>query len=929
MVVDTISTTSGIVTAGNDASTLNQLGPNFLTYDPSDGKIFVSYDPYPDAALGQGDAGGVAVIDSSTGNVTGNIVYGIQPDDVLYDPDNGYVYAVDWRSSEVLVIDPTTDTVLATIDTGESSDPVSIALDPVNDHLFVTVSASDVGVDVIDGRDNVIIDQLAAGLAPWWDVYDPANGELYVENAAGNNVSVLNASTGATVTSIQVSTNGVTGWEGPIGYAPSDGDLFVPVLDAEAAIVSGATNTVIGTIPPPSPSSSYWGFAFDPYDDGGVMLATEWGGSNLTVINATVHPTVATTVPAGGSAAGIMVAGSPAEVYVAAGAYGQPGTDRITRFNASTLVPSHPIQLGTTPGAEVYDPNTGCMAVALEDTGQVLQVSVATGEVERAVSVGAAPSSLAFDPVDGDLYVANFESDNVSILNATGVVGTVPVGVSPIAVVADPGSGDVYVVNYGNLDDVNSTISVLSGDSEVRSFPVEPDSGPDALAFDAATSRLFVVNEYLDNVSEYNPTNGSLIGSFSVGADPVGITLDPDNQELYVLDRLDDAVDVSSAAMLQVVTNVSVGDNPEAISYDPANGLVYVANSGDNDLSAIDPSTDTVLGTLAVGLAPGGPWPSSGGLAPDGPLGSLYVSNWLSGSLSVVATGSATAAVQFGETGLKVGGLWTVTFNGSVDRTTAAVLTFYAANGTYAYAVTGPVGYAPHPASGTVRVAGRSLILPVQFYSNSTPVYAVSFVANGLPESTPWGVTIGSVHGTSTSTNITLYEPNGSYRYSLDATPGYSGAGPAGIEVSGANLAVEIQFGPFSYPVAFNEIGLPPGTAWGVLLGASQVRTVNGQLIANVPNGSYRVTVESPAGYTGHASESSIQVNGAGSNVTVQFVATPPTPPLLSSTTAFYLGATVAVAVVTAAGLVWAVRRRRRRSSDGGEITPPPDEPGT
>ncbi|MCI4327686.1 MAG: YncE family protein [Thermoplasmata archaeon] len=706
--MDTISTTSGELTAGNDPGTLNQLGPNFLTYDPSAGKIFVSYDPSPDSAFGPGDAGGVAVIQSATGKVTGNIVDGIQPDDVLYDPDNGYVYAVDWRSSQVLVIDPTNDTVVTTIDTGETSDPVAIALDPVNDHLFVTVSASD-EVGVIDGSNNTLIGQLAAGTAPWWDLYDPENGELYVENADGNNVSVFNASTGATVTSIQVSTVAAAGGGGPIGFAPSDGDLFVPVVDAGAAVVSGATNTVIGTIPQTYAPGGYWGFAFDPYLHGGAMLATEWGGSNLTVINATVTPTVAGVLPADGSATGILVAGAPAEVYVAAGAYGPTESDRITRFNASTLAPIAPIQLGTTPGAEVYDPNTGCMAVALTDTGQVLLVNVSTGRVESAISVGAAPASLAFDPADGDVYVANLQSDNVSILNATGVVDTLTVGVSPTAVVADPGSGDVYVANSGN-----STISVLSGDSVVRSFPVEPDSGPDALAFDAATSRLFVVNDDFANVSEYDPTNGSLLGSFSVGADPVGITLDPNNQQLYVLSSSGDGVHVSSATTLHYVTTVSVGDDPGAISYDPANGLVYVANSGDNNLSAIDPSSDMVLGTPAVGLAPG----EFGGLAPDGSLGSLYVSNWLSGSVSVVATGSA--AVEFGESGLPLDSLWSVTFQNETEKGPGSIVFRAVPIGTFSFSV-GPVpGYSASPSGGTIQVAGM-VNLSITFQADVAP----------------------------------------------------------------------------------------------------------------------------------------------------------------------------------------------------------------
>lgn len=919
-VADTISTTSGTVTAGNDANTLNQLGPNFLADDPSAGKIFVSYDPYPDSSLGQGDAGGVAVLNSSTGSVIGNIVGGTQPDDVLYDPDNGFVYAVDWRSCQVLVIDPTTDTVLKTIYTGQTTGPVAIALDPVNDHLFVTVSSSDigVGVDVIAGSNDSIIDQLAAGFAPWWDVYDPANGELYVENGMWNNVSVFNASTGATVASINVSATGSIGLGGPIGYAPSDGDLFVPVVAAGAAVISGATNTLIGTIPPPHDSSGYWGFAFDPYYDGGVMLATEWGGSTLTVIYASASPSVATTLPTGGSAAGILVAGSSADVYVAAGAYREPGLDLITRFNASTLVARLPIQLGTTPGAEVYDPDTGTMDVALTDTRQVAEVSVATGKVERAISVGSDPASLAFDPIDGDVYVANLQSDNVSILNATAVVGTVPVGASPEAVVTDPSSGNVYVANSGS-----GTISVLSGSSAVGSFPVETDSGPDALAFDSATSGLFVANGYFANVSEYDPASGSLIGSFSVGAYPVGIALDPNGQDLFTLSTANDSVNVNSATGLQNVTNVSVGDNPGAISYDPANGLVYVANTGDNDLCAITPTNDTAVGTLAVGLAPGG----LGGLAPDGPLGSLYVSNWLSGSLSVVSTRSAAAAVQFGETGLPVGSIWTVTFNDTVARTTGPDLTFDAANGTYGYAVAGPAGYVPHPASGTVPVAGGSVILPVEFYPNSTRAYAVLFVATGLPGATTWGATVGAAHGASSSTEITFYELNGSYRYSLDATPGFSGTGPVGVEVAGANVSVQIQFGPFAYPVAFNETGLPFGTTWGVLLGASQIESENDWLTANVPNGSYTITVVSPGGYTGQASVSSVQVNGAGSNVSVRFVANPAASPLLSFTTTFNLAAIVAAGVVTTLGLAWAAHRRRRRPMDDVEVTTPTRAP--
>ncbi len=702
MVKDTISTTSGAQSPGNDPNTLNPRGPEVLAYDPVDGRVFIAYDPIPTSGFGPGYAGGIAVVDSSTGRVIGNISVGLQPDDVLYDPDNGYVYAVDWRSDQVLVIDPNTQTVLTTIGTGDTTDPVAIALDPVDDHLFVTESAGEGGILVINGSTNEQAGFIPDAAGPWWVVYDPANGELYVENWGWDNVSVFNATTGANVTTIAVTNGGSLGATGPIAYSPSDGDVYLPALD-QPAVILGPTNAVVGTIPVPADSAGYWGFAYDPYYDGGVMLASVWGGEFVNVIDPTSNFSVIATLPVGAVAEGAVLVGSPAEVYAASW-----GSDTLARFNASTLAPMSAIRLATRPSAVAYDPGAGTMDVALTDAGQVLEVDVASGELERSISVGSDPDSLAFDPVDGEMYVANQGSNDVSILNATGVVGTVQVGPLPSALAVDPATGNVYVANLGN-----STLTVLSGGSVARSFPVGNGSGPAALAFDPNSSRLFIVNEYWGNVSEYDPSSGSLVGGFTVGEDPVGVAMDPLTQQLFVLNYVAGNVNVTSAANLQTVNSTMVGAEPLAIAFDPANGLIYVANSNDNDLTAIDPVTDAALGNISVGYDPVG-------IAADGSLGSLYVVNQLSGSLSVVVTNASEVAVQFAESGLPSGIPWSVLFDGIVERSTGPNLTFSAANGSYVFAVSGPAGYTAQPSSGRIDVEGQRLLRPVQFVANTT-----------------------------------------------------------------------------------------------------------------------------------------------------------------------------------------------------------------
>ena len=92
---------------------------------------------------------------------------------------------------------------------------------------------------------------------------------------------------------------------------------------------------------------------------------------------------------------------------------------------------------------------------------QAPKVSLADS-VTSTVTVGIQPEGIAFDPTNGYLYVANFGSGTVSVIDGSTntVVTTVTVGNGPVWSAIDPTNGCLYVANFGS-----NSVSVVAPSS--------------------------------------------------------------------------------------------------------------------------------------------------------------------------------------------------------------------------------------------------------------------------------------------------------------------------------------------------------------------------------------------------------------------------------------------------------------------------------
>ncbi|MBS9770267.1 MAG: VCBS repeat-containing protein, partial [Trichodesmium erythraeum GBRTRLIN201] len=211
--------------------------------------------------------------------------------------------------------------------------------------------------------------------------------------------------------------------------------------------------------------------------------------------------------------------------------------------------------------------------------------------------VGDEPKSVAVEDFNGDgipdLAVANYSSDNVSVLlgkgdGSFGSATNFPVGDEPISVAVEDFNGDgipdLAVANYSS-----DNVSVLPGKGDgsfgsTTNFPV--GSLPRSVTVEDfngdGISDLAVANSFSDNVSVLSGKGDGTFGSttnFRVGNSPKSVTVEDFNgdgiSDLAVANTYSDNVSVllgKGDGTFGSTTNFPVGDDPLSVAVEDFNG---------------------------------------------------------------------------------------------------------------------------------------------------------------------------------------------------------------------------------------------------------------------------------------------------------------------------------------------------------------------
>jgi hypothetical protein len=228
--------------------------------------------------------------------------------------------------------------------------------------------------------------------------------------------------------------------------------------------------------------------------------------------------------------------------------------------------------------------------------------------------------------------------------------------------------------------------------------------------------------------------------------------------------------------------------------------------------------------------------------------------------------------VNFTETGLSVSAGWTVTLNGTNMSSNGNFNnSFLETNGTYSFTVTA-LGYSAAPSSGTVTVAGATVVKAIVF--SVVPTYAVTFTETGLTASAFWSVTVnGTLYGSATEpASIVFHLPNGAYPFTVYAT-GYTAVPASGtVTVSSAPLSKAIAFTAIPTGTeTFTETGVASGTDWYVdVNGTFGFAAAPANIVVHPPTGVQPFDTEA-IGYLANPASGNVTVTVGGGTQHIVF----------------------------------------------------------
>ena len=293
-------------------------------------------------------------------------------------------------------------------------------------------------------------------------------------------------------------------------------------------------------------------------------------------------------------------------------------------------------------------------------------------------SVGASPLGVALNVATNSVYVTNYGTDTVSVLDgstcntttdsACTPVATSTVGNAPAGAAVDDTTNTIYVASEGT-----NALSVINGatcDAQVQTAcgPVATQSvGAGAYQVAVGEGAIFVTSSTAHTVSVINQStcNGANFSNcvpvttinMGVGSNPEGLALDSSTRTLYVGNNGNSSVslialdncDSTGGWQCPIVGTAQVGADPVGIALNSATDTLYVANINAATVSVLDGATCNSgvtsgcsrIGTVNVGDEPAG-------VAVDTLTNLVYVANVLSDTVSVIDGASCDSANQSG-----------------------------------------------------------------------------------------------------------------------------------------------------------------------------------------------------------------------------------------------------------------------------------------
>lgn len=213
---------------------------------------------------------------------------------------------------------------------------------------------------------------------------------------------------------------------------------------------------------------------------------------------------------------------------------------------------------------------------------------------------------------------------------------SLPPGRVPEGIGINPNTNTIYVTHSGP-DSSTDAVMVIDGNRGSLS-QVRVGSGPDDIAINVATNKIYVCNRQDNSVTVIDGNTNSPTTAVRVGKDPISVAVNQDTNKIYVANSDDNSVTLIDGKS-NVTTDIKMSGKPHYVAVNSATNKIYVASSDPANITVIDGKTDKVLIAIPDGDILGRPF----AIAIDNVRNKIYVTDTGSNDLMIIDGATSTA----------------------------------------------------------------------------------------------------------------------------------------------------------------------------------------------------------------------------------------------------------------------------------------------
>lgn len=256
----------------------------------------------------------------------------------------------------------------------------------------------------------------------------------------------------------------------------------------------------------------------------------------------------------------------------------QPPPSTYVAVRSHIAVPSGGQQITIAPsGTEAYMPS--------RDANVVVPIHIPTQTAGVPIPVGLRPFGVKVSPTADRLYVSNFESHDVSVIDIDShsptyqqVIATVPTGRHPTGLAVHPDGRRLYVSNYGDstltildLDPSHGTYGLPVATVNLQAVSTTVAIVPDGSKVIAGTADGFLILHPITGQIQERVTVGSATRALAIVPNGAFVLLLATDGRLHLVDIRPTATGVARAS-------ATTGTSPTSLEITPEGGFVFLTH---------------------------------------------------------------------------------------------------------------------------------------------------------------------------------------------------------------------------------------------------------------------------------------------------------------------------------------------------------------